>query len=168
MENATKALLISAGILIGIIILSIAVYLYGGISSYMSRTQDEMESNAIYKFNTQFLNYQTEGDEELSFQDVVTAANIAYENNFEGGLIEEGYVGDGNSNYVQVDIKGYVNPNSKEEVNALYENFERVVGDSVLMAEWLEYNYSFKYKCNTIEISPTSKRVYKIIFEKIG
>ena len=36
------------------------------------------------------------------------------------------------------------------------------------MAEWLEYNYSFKYKCNTIEISPTSKRVYKIIFEKIG
>ena len=28
-------------------------------------------------------------------------------------------------------------------------------------------NYSFKYKCNTIEISPTSKRVYKIVFEKI-
>ena len=44
MENATKALLISAGILIGIIILSIAVYLYGGISSYMSRTQDEIEN----------------------------------------------------------------------------------------------------------------------------
>ena len=167
MENATKALLISAGILIGIIILSIAVYLYGGISSYMSRTQDEIENNAIYKFNTQFLNYQTEGDEELSFQDIVTAANIAYENNFTGGLTEEDYKGDGTSNYVQVDIKGYVNPKSEEEVNALYENFERIVVDTAQMAEWLKYNYSFKYKCNTIEISPTSKRVYKIVFEKI-
>ena len=35
------------------------------------------------------------------------------------------------------------------------------------MAEWLKYNYSFKYKCNTIEISHTSKRVDKIVFEKI-
>lgn len=167
MENATKALLIAAGVLIGIIILSIGVYLYSGISSYMSRTQDEIENNAIYKFNTQFLNYQTVEGEELSFQDVVTAANIAYENNYEGELIDEGYVGDGNSNYVQVDIKGYVNPNSGDEVNTLYSNFERIVGDSVQLAEWLKYNYSLKYKCNTIEISTESKRVYRILFEKI-
>ena len=167
MENATKALLIAAGVLIGIIILSIGVYLYSGISSYMSRTQDEIENNAIYKFNTQFLKYQTVEGEELSFQDVVTAANIAYENNYEGELIDEGYVGDGNSNYVQVDIKGYVNPNSGDEVNTLYSNFERIVGDSVQLAEWLKYNYSLKYKCNTIEISTESKRVYRILFEKI-
>ena len=60
MENATKALLIAAGVLIGMIILSMGVYLFSGISSYMSETQEIIENNAINKFNTQFFNYQTE------------------------------------------------------------------------------------------------------------
>ena len=52
MENATKALLIAAGVLIGMIILSIGVYLFSTISEYISETQDDIENIAINKFNT--------------------------------------------------------------------------------------------------------------------
>ena len=167
MENATKALLIAAGVLIGMIILSMGVYLFSGISSYMSETQEIIENNAINKFNTQFFNYQTEENEELSFQDVITVANIAYDNNFENELTGDSYIGDGTTNYVQVTIKGYISPKTDEETSATYESLERVVGDPELLSEWLQYNYSSKYKCNKIDVSTDSKRVYKITFEKI-
>ena len=167
MENATKALLIAAGVLIGMIILSMGVYLFSGISSYMSETQEIIENNAINKFNTQFFNYQTEENEELSFQDVITVANIAYDNNFENELTGDSYIGDGTTNYVQVTIKGYISPKTGEETSATYESLERVVGDPELLSEWLQYNYSSKYICNKIDVSTESKRVYKITFEKI-
>ena len=167
MENATKALLIAAGVLIGMIILSIGVYLFSTISEYISETQDDIENIAINKFNTQFFNYQTDGNEELSFQDVITVANIAYENNYENELIDGEYVGDGNTNYVQVDVKGYISPNSGEENSSIYKNLERIVGDPELLSEWLKYNYNLKYKCYTIQVSTESKRVYRILFEKI-
>ena len=57
MENATKALLMAAGVLIGIVILSLGVYLYGTIGNYVQMSQEEMNNQALIKFNTQFYNY---------------------------------------------------------------------------------------------------------------
>ena len=42
MENATKALLMAAGVLIGIVILSLGVYLYGTIGNYVQMSQEEI------------------------------------------------------------------------------------------------------------------------------
>ena len=89
MENATKALLMAAGVLIGIVILSLGVYLYGTIGNYVQMSQEEMNNQALIKFNTQFYNYTAIENQQYTFQDIITIANIAYENNSEKELLDE-------------------------------------------------------------------------------
>ena len=56
MENATKALLMATGVLIGISILSLGVILYVTLSGYVSNTYDDISSSEVMKFNQNFLN----------------------------------------------------------------------------------------------------------------
>ena len=79
MENATQALLIAAGVLIGILILSLAIYLFTTFGGYAANTQSKMDENAIAQFNDKFLKYS--GLTDLTIQDVITIKNYALENN---------------------------------------------------------------------------------------
>ena len=87
MENAVKALMISAGVLIGVMIISLGVSLYVSLNNYVEATQKEISTKNIKEFNEQFtryINYDEEKGEilkSLTIQDIVTAANTAYENN---------------------------------------------------------------------------------------
>lgn len=79
MENATKAMLMAAGTLIGVMILSLGVALYSELQSYVESSQEIIEFNEQRAFNTQFTNYENRGN--LTIQDIITAANLAYESN---------------------------------------------------------------------------------------
>ena len=114
MENASKALLMAASVLIGMIILTMGVYLYTTIGAYVRESQEQIERETINKFNVQFYNYLSEENEIFSFQEIVTIANVAYENNYKYELpttkdsaeIVKKY--NGKNNYVQVVLKGYM------------------------------------------------------------
>lgn len=79
MENATQALLIIAGVLIGVIILSMAVYLTYTMGEYASDTQSKITENQVTQFNDKFLRYA--GLNDLTIQDIITVKNYALENN---------------------------------------------------------------------------------------
>ena len=79
MENATQALFIAAGVLIGIVILSLAVYLGNMMGGYAANTQEQMDKTDLQEFNNQFLKYN--GLSNLTIQDVITVKNYALENN---------------------------------------------------------------------------------------
>lgn len=79
MENATQALLIAAGVLIGIIILSIAVYVFNLYAGHASDIYGQMEATEIAKFNNKFLKYS--GLKDLTIQDIITVKNYALESN---------------------------------------------------------------------------------------
>ena len=87
MENATKALLIAAGVLIGVLILSVGVTLYTSLGSYIDSYQKEIDERAVQKFNEQFTRYINAESAladikfTLTIQDIVTVASIAYQNN---------------------------------------------------------------------------------------
>lgn len=57
MENATKALLIAAGVLIGIIILSILAYEFAYFSNVSENIKNSMKQEDIFAFNSQFETY---------------------------------------------------------------------------------------------------------------
>lgn len=57
MENATKALLMAAGILIAIIILSIAIVVYGRISGLYQAKQNNISQEQLAAFNGQYTVY---------------------------------------------------------------------------------------------------------------
>ena len=57
MENATKALLMAAGILITIIILSLAIVVYGRVSSYYQTKQGNLTQEQLAAFNDEYAAY---------------------------------------------------------------------------------------------------------------
>ena len=79
MENAAQALIIAGGVLIGIILLWIAAYLGLTMSEYAANTQAQINRNEVNKFNQRFIEY--EGLTNLTIQDVITAKNLALEEN---------------------------------------------------------------------------------------
>ena len=79
MENASKALLISAGVLIAILLLTLFSYLMRQMGNSTSGIYSNLSQHEISEFNQKFLNY--EGRDNLSIQDVVTIINLAKDNN---------------------------------------------------------------------------------------
>ena len=93
MENASNALLMAAGVLIGIMILSIGVFLFVDFSGTSREIQDTISSNQLQQFNTQFTIYADR--EDLTIYDVISVANLAAQNNLE--------YSEGHTNYIQID-----------------------------------------------------------------
>ena len=101
MENASKALLMAAGALMGILILSLGVYLFISFSSSTASMEKQMEQDEINNFNNKFLAY--EAKDNLTIYDVYTVANLAAENNKKYEIENDG-VQPGNF-YIAVSIK---------------------------------------------------------------
>ena len=80
MENASKALIMAAAILISVIIVSLGVYLFTYFAGYASGVEDEVRANQIAQFNSQFLSFE---NRELTIYDVITIANMAKDYNQE-------------------------------------------------------------------------------------
>ena len=141
MENAVQALLIAAGVLIGIMVISLGVTLFGSLGDYIGNTQEQIDANAVQKFNEQFTRYI---DGILTIQDVVTAANTAFDSNTNYGLTEP----TDNNYYVIVKMPG--NDQLEKNIN---EN----------MAELLKNFIEKKYQCTVIFNSNTG-RVCQVSF----
>lgn len=104
MENASKALIIAAEVLIGVMILSIGAYLFAKFANYSKENYQIIEDRQIAEFNNQFLKYT--GNNDCTIHDIASLANLAQKNNKEYGVENEtGY--SANLPYIQVDLEGY-------------------------------------------------------------
>lgn len=83
MENASKALLLGGGILIGLIVMSIGVYLFTSYSDNYLPFEQKMEANEIKKFNANFTKF--EGRDNITIQEIVTLINFAKQYEQESG-----------------------------------------------------------------------------------
>ena len=79
MENASKALLMAGGVLLGIMILSLAVYLFSNFGSTSSTIHENIETNQISQFNSQLMQY--DGNQTVTMYHVVSMARLATQNN---------------------------------------------------------------------------------------
>lgn len=88
MENASKALLMAGGILVGVLILALMVTLFFSskelTSSYDKRKQEE----AVQQFNVNFTQYL---GQDLTIHQVVTICNFAYSNGTHKVLVNNNY-----------------------------------------------------------------------------
>ena len=74
MENASKALLIAGGMLLIILIMSLATFIFKKIGSQTSEFYKDMSDTEVYEFNQQFFNYERN---DLRIQDIITLINLA-------------------------------------------------------------------------------------------
>lgn len=80
MENASKALIMAAGVLMGVLILSLAVYLFTDFGQKSRDIRDIIERNQIVEFNTRFTKF--EGTRSTAtIYDVISLAQFAAEYN---------------------------------------------------------------------------------------
>ena len=157
MENASKALLMAAGILISMLIISLAVYLFANFATVSRNTDKKIEENQLLQFNNQFTKYaDTEGG--ITIYDVVTIANLAKENNQNYNLTKDD-AGE-NSFYIKVDFTNELNYQNLQEKNQ--EDYNNLI--KTRSGTYNNGNGKFEltfYNC-TVDISPTTGRVYKV------
>jgi hypothetical protein len=123
MENASKALIMAAGVLLGVMLISFAVYLFSVFGDYSGEVQTQMEARRVEAFNTQFTKYYGseqrenpyDSNSERSYdgpilctaQDVVTIANLAKDSNTSYGVYDDDpdYTSDNlNDMYITVNL----------------------------------------------------------------
>lgn len=85
MENASKALIMAAEILIGLLIISLAVYLFTSFGTSAAQINQRNANQQLAQFNTKYTTYS--GRTDLTVYDIVTVANMAKENNTEYGEV---------------------------------------------------------------------------------
>lgn len=112
MENASKALIMAAEILIGIMIISIGVYIFNEMGKYSADTTAQLEAAQLAQYNNQFLKYYgSEEDDDgnvvpikCTIHEVIGIANLAQKTNTQNGFEGEQTPTD-TSAYIQIDVK---------------------------------------------------------------
>ena len=79
MENASKALIMAAGVLIGVMILTLWVYLFLSFGAQSEDIYNKMEEQQLVEYNAQYTLYS--GRNDVTIYDIISVANLAYENN---------------------------------------------------------------------------------------
>lgn len=182
MENASKALLMAASVLIGLLILSLAVYLFISFGSTSAELHKQQEAQRLEQFNAQFSSYEAK-EGGITIYEVVTLANLATESNIYYELEKRNEAAvTGKDNYISVKLKkktgaaiqiergSDVNTN---ELKILYngliqEDLARVKnpneqGSTVSIVE--DEPDLALYDCK-VEYSNITGRVYKVICEE--
>lgn len=169
MENASKALIMAAGVLVGVLILSLAIYLIVNFGSASAQLHQEVATDQLNQFNSQYTTYQ---GSNATIYDVVTVANMATENNVNNGF-ERQVPGTelGRNNYICVmfknrDIAGYVGKNAdigSDEIAEDTNQIENAINTNSAISRTVDALP--KYNC-TVNISQITGRVYEVVFTK--
>lgn len=167
MENASKALIMAASILLGVMIISVGVALFNSFSSFGKDTAEKFEQSKINEWNSTYLKYygsNTYVDEDgkektkpiqVSAYDIISVTNSAKENNINYELENEAKYNE-NTYYVQVQVGKQLNfekLTEQEKSNFLKENS--------LVNNEIKY-----YICTEVKISEITKRVIYIKFDE--
>ena len=127
MENASKALLIAGGILIALLIISSAVYLYTQVSDYQKSEVAAEQQKEVVKFNNQFNAYINR--EDITLNEFISLYNRIESNNKKA---DQGY-------------KGYyrIKHNMDKVYSNINQDFSKVAED--------EKNNKYLFKCTKVE-----------------
>lgn len=152
MENASKALLMAAGVLVGLLIISIAVFLFSDFAATSSRVHDELEQERIRQFNTQFIKYV---GKESTIYDIISVINTAKDSNNYYNLTQA----DSSNYYITVNFKGKKQEHkNKEELDELIKADVNSVSKNNAFLK--------TYNCE-VEINPNTKLVNVVNFTEI-
>lgn len=190
MENASKALIMAASVLVGVMILTIAVTLYKTFSDFGHETYEKVEAEKINMWNNTYLKYYGTILEEkngstievpvgATAHDIISLANHARENNrkYELTMPYDSKKQDETSLYVQVRIKGN---NQYKNLESLFENEEadknaknEFIKINSITTDKSSVNYNkvkyFKCSCSYENIiSTTTRRVTYMEFEEFS
>lgn len=155
MENASKALIMAAEVLIGILVISLMVYLFATFGSNSAKINKQLEDNKLAEFNSKYDKYVNKDD--VTIYDVITVTNLAKENNKYYELEAESST-QGNY-YISVSLNRTTKGENISELEK--ENQEDLAG--IISEEDLIDGILPKYKCE-VTYSQITGRVKTVKF----
>ena len=179
MENASKALLMAAGVLIGVLVMSLAVYIFIDFGTRSADINKQNAQSQLASYNSQFTSYASyyysekdaNGNEtgpihwKTTIYDIITVRGIAIENNKE-------YI-DQNNNIINNDelIQVFIDSNPQINLTSGNTNINRPINldDEALIIKYRETNGELKkFRCNeNNDIQYNSRgKVKSIIFHQ--
>ena len=166
MENASKALLIAGEILIGVMILSIGVFLFRNLAGESREFYEEMEKTTISEFNSKFYGSREVASKKIpvavTIHDITSLANFAKKHNEQYEIANESSYSDGTL-YVQIDIQGVQTKVEKlsndQIINLIKNNSITKVGSSTIT----KY-----FKATRVDVSEADGMVNHIIFQEFS
>ena len=159
MENASKALLMAAGVLLGLMIISLAVLLFTNFGGTSSQIHDNIEQNQISQFNSQFTQYI--GKNNVTIYDVISMANLATENNKYYEFSRTANMPTGNDNYITVILDGTRIEYGTEETNEnITSEYNSIIANRV--SQISESNINLPTYDVQVQISDVTRRVFVV------
>jgi len=137
MENATTGLLMAGSVLIGIIILSLFVYLFSNVGAITKDFQEEINATSVQKFNEQFEKYSGRGN--LTVHDLVTVKLLVDSIKSENG-----------------DVVNIIKPQNVDLSNP-----------TELLSSSVSSETTVYYKCTNLTYSEETGKVQSITFVKV-
>ena len=152
-ENSANALIMAGGVLIAIMLISLAVYVFNASSNFAKTYYSEIDAKTIQAFNNKFEIY-TRGD--VTAQDIVSVANLARDTNITNEVENDKK----DPVYIQVVLYNgsiHLEDMTREELYQFMEENSFIDNDATKGQK--------KYKCKDIQYNENTQRVNKIVFE---
>lgn len=128
MENASNALIIAGGVLIGVLILSLAVYLFVDFGSTSAEINKKTEQQQLIQYNSKFTSYDDK--KNLTIYDAITVAGYAKENNnYYGDSKVDGFDTNYYLNNFKITVTIKINNTTKEIQDYTVEQFNGLIQD---------------------------------------
>ena len=158
MENASKALLMAAGVLIGIIIIGALVFMASNLSSIPSAQEKEKQAEQIAEFNKVYESYDKK---KLRGSEVVSIINRVIDNNEQNAD-------------KQIEVYVTVKANNKANADELSaKQYKFAISDKTIFVDLFNdkdrrnaFMYSRLFECTNITYNSQSGRVNGIYFEE--
>jgi len=173
MENASRALLMAASILLGVMIVSVGVALFNSFGGFSKNIMNEIEEARIAEFNAQFLKYYGEIYNEETMQkekikltthDVVSLANLAAKNNIEHQVEDENEKNE-KTYYIQIVLE--MNKKTESYETKTEEELKQFILDNNMYYNSDDELCTKYFYVDTIEISPVTKRVIYVKIKEL-
>ena len=158
MENASNALLMAAGILISVMLISLGTYLFMTFGNYSKSINDNLGQKEKQEFNSQFTKYETsEIGEKCTAYDIVTIINLAKDSNekyeeYRNGR-PENWEKDNNAYIYVIGLDNINETSTNDDLNKFIQQNVKSNGELT------------KYKCS-VQISEKTGLVKSITFTR--
>ena len=157
MDNASKALLMAGSVLLSIMIITLAMYLFANFHQATSQIEGNVEESQVMQFNNQFTKY--ESNNQVTIYEVLSMANLATQNNKQYQY--EKQLAEGENSYIAVflDGKGYIEGGSSDLEKDIQERYSSYITEQL---NHITHTTGLTYYEVKVDISPTTQRVYKV------
>lgn len=163
MENATKALLIAAGVLIAIMVISALVLMFDRISEVSQTEQDALVAQQLTEFNRE---YEAFNRRDLWGGQIISVMNKMLDNNSKYlTLDEDNYMMDISVKFTVID--DFFNKKKEGTTYSTLVSFSQKFAEAQRTEDQLTELKRKLFKCVSVEYNEETGRVQKMYFEEV-